>query len=55
MRGASRIARTFAMILAKECIKMMGLNSCIWSAPSFFGIKTMFAELRIERLEVLSR
>ena len=50
--GASRIAITFAMILAKEWIKLNGRKSLIESAPSFFDIKTMFAELRIVRLDV---
>lgn len=35
INGARRLARTFAIILAKECIKLMGLKSPIKLAPSF--------------------
>jgi hypothetical protein len=49
MWGARRIAMTFAIIFAKEWIKLMGLKSETWLSPILFW---MSAVLRIAKLEV---
>jgi hypothetical protein len=38
------------MIFAKEWIRLMGLKSETEPAPSFFGISTTFAVLRIANI-----
>lgn len=44
--GASRSARTLVIIFAIACMRLMGRKSRISSAPSFFGIRIMFALLK---------
>lgn len=49
MNGLSRMARIFVIILTTPCIKLIGLKSLIVSAPSFLGIRIIFAELMMSR------
>lgn len=45
MNGAKRMANILAIIFAIAWIKLMGLKLEISSAPSFLGMRTMFAVL----------
>ena len=47
-------ARALVMIFTKEWIRLIGLKSPTVSAPSFFGIRIILAELISCRLEDLS-
>jgi hypothetical protein len=46
MIGARRKARTFVIIFTTLWIRLMGLKSPVESAPSFLGIRIMFALFR---------
>jgi len=47
---ANLLARIFVINLAKLCTRLIGLKSFTISAPSFFGIMVIYAELRRPKL-----